>query len=158
VNSYDILPTNRAEIRNAWADYLTQFAWDAMFTCTFKKEYRGAARGPQTAIDMVYNHLPCADRHIIFAESHRLGGFHCHGLLYAGGSPACDDVLPCAEENLRALGWSRMERIDSVGAVSAYCVKYLAKTGGDYRITGTPEQWDYVRGLGSEGFGQKMDL
>ncbi len=128
-------------VRDAWNKYLTSLHWDIMFTATFKSYYRGAARGPQTAISMVQHKLPHAAKSIVFAESHRLGGLHCHGLVDAGRDYDIESVQGYTQRSLQALGYCRVERINNVGAVSTYCVKYLTKACADYDLQGEAKWW-----------------
>lgn len=145
-------------VREAWTEYLTNLHWDFMFTSTFKAYYRGAARGPQTAISMVQNKLPRAAKSITFAESHRLGGFHCHGLIDAGRDFDLESVQGYTQRALQTLGFCRVERVNNVGAVSTYCAKYLTKACGDYDLQGDSRWWQRLDSNSTEGFSLKMGL
>lgn len=128
----------RLAARDALADYLRTFPWDDFITVTFERP----ANYPRLAIKRTTRALHSVARAFIAAEPHKLGNYHCHGLVYWGEDyrdepgrwdPRKDRTLAA----INALGFSRLSPIRQVGEVAGYCAKYLTKERrGDWTLYG----------------------
>lgn len=131
------------EKRTALAGYLEGQHWDAFFTATFAKHQRYSA----TAIDMVQRNLMLPRlrpvKAFIAAEQHMLGGWHCHGLLEFPETKHHDAMVGFQRNNLKPLGFNKVDVVSDVGAASMYLSKYLTKDDwhGDWRMVGRKKFW-----------------
>lgn len=121
------------------ASYLQQKQWDVIITGTFAKR----ENHPHTAIEKVYNKLPFSRKAFLAAETHRLGGYHVHGLVEFSENFDKFESIAIATENLSKNGFCKVDLIDSPRAVSAYCTKYVTKELGDYEFFGKKYAWVY---------------
>lgn len=125
--------------RDALSNYLQSRTWDVMFTATFASR----VRYPRQAVEKTQRIIPVCRKTFVVAEPHRLGGYHTHGLVEFNAIGDFDRVAGNLLDNLRRVGYSRVETVRSVGAVSAYCTKYLTKTLGDWDFTGGRLAWNF---------------
>jgi hypothetical protein len=143
------MPKNRRIIEvdesknSSLAEYLQTQHWDAFFTATFKQHQRYSA----TAIDRVVRTLQeprlRPTKMFVAAEQHRLGGWHCHGLLEFPDTKYNDALVGFQRNSLGRLGFNKVDVVGSVDACSIYLSKYLTKddSHGDWRMTGRKKFW-----------------
>jgi hypothetical protein len=160
-NDYEreaIIRASRLKSQEALSEYLQGYAWDAFITGTFKRQIHH----PRQAMGLVYSKLKIIPvtfasvyeeplpyvpttwvrRTFLAAEPHKLGGWHCHGLIeFFHREPGdTEGLILEARGQLGSLGWSRVEAMRNIGGVAGYCSKYLTKELGDYDFYG---QWHY---------------
>ena len=134
------------ETKNGLAEYLQTLHWDAFFTSTFAQHQRYSA----TAIDRVISTLSeprlKPTKMFVAAEQHRLGGWHCHGLLEFPETKHKADMVGFQRNNLRELGFNCVSSVGNLDACSVYLSKYLIKDEdhGDWRMTGRKKFWQPV--------------
>ncbi len=132
--------TNRA----ALAVYLSSLHWNAFFTATFASHQRYSG----TAMSRVVRALCQGVRMhptkmFVAAEQHRLGGWHCHGLLEF---PIFHEPHPFngfTRNALTRLGYTVVGSVGNLDACSTYLSKYLTKDDfhGDWIMTGRKKFW-----------------
>jgi len=130
-------------LRDEIAGYLNSLEWDAFFTATFARHQKYS----HTAMDIVERTLRAPRlrpvKMFIAAEQHRLGGWHCHGLIQYPDTK-WKTSLPSFEQNaLSAIGYNRVSVVHDKAAASMYLSKYLIKdeNAGDYRFVGRSKFW-----------------
>lgn len=129
------------ELQRSFSTFLTSRKWHAMFTATFAVQQKY----PHTAIEMVSHRLPFYRKAFIAAELHKLGGYHCHGLVEFSHLVSGDMDALCTNTvtSLKRGGFCTVAPIRDTNAVSAYCTKYITKEMGDYEFFGSSMAWRY---------------
>lgn len=129
-------------VRDAWASWLQLQDWDFFFTATFKQSFQTAH--PHVVIRRAIQAIPFArfGRTFVAAETHRLGGWHVHGLhadsdlgmVDRTGLVTTADLL---HANLDRWGWNRVEALRDDVHATAYCAKYIVKgPEAEYTVLG----------------------
>lgn len=138
-------------IRQAYADFLTNYNWDYFFTATF----RSPRREPYYAMKSVWSEVRRhgAMRSFMGVEPFLSGDLHIHGLLagWSTDTPALGIDLPW--EIWKALytrfGRNKVEMCNSRERVTSYCAKYILKgqssASDHYEFFG--ESWLWREGL-----------
>lgn len=135
---------NNSKAREAWATFLASYSWDAWFTSTSAS--RIVRRHPISLCgkvqDMVFAISPITvQRFFVAAEEFALGDWHCHGLVKwfdLDTKPLGYPPLLEFATGLSKIGYSRVERANSIVAVSEYVSKYVIKDSPwEYNIAGT---------------------
>lgn len=122
--------TVKEERKAAYCDYLQGFRWDYMATITF----RGVRRDSIHAVKQVYSTLRetgFVNRAFLISEPHTTGFIHYHGLLF-DGKPRTDRECTAIARYLKAgvsneFGFSHVNKIRDMRAVTGYCTKYVLK-------------------------------
>jgi len=137
---------NNSRARQAWADMLASYQWDAFFTVTSSNA--SVRKHPLSLIESarrVVSGRPSDQfvcrRGFIAAEEFKLGDWHCHGLAaWESGREGfnLDDPLPEISNRLAEIGYSRIEPAKSGAAVAGYLSKYVIKSSPwEYDVWGT---------------------
>ena len=126
------------------ADFLQTQRWDAFFTATFKQHQRYSA----TALAKVKNSLLTPRlrpvKTFVAAEQHKLGGWHCHGLIEFPRSQHLSEYGICVPHaQLSELGFNQVSIVSNANACSIYLSKYITKDDwtGDWLMTGREKYW-----------------
>lgn len=103
-----------------------------------------------TAIESVRRELTTPrlrpSKMFIAAEQHRLGGWHCHGLIEYPMTHHMDSMDGLTSGSLRRLGYCLVNSVGSQSACSQYLSKYLLKDDfhGDWNLYGRKKFWSGV--------------
>lgn len=125
--------------RQAYSDFIGSRSWDVFFTATFAARVNHAHTAVEMVAHKLYEHG--LQRAVVMAESHRLGGYHCHGLFKNPSLETLDTTAGSIQDDLRKLGFCRVEPVRNTGAVSVYLTKYLTKHCADYEFYGDRRDW-----------------
>jgi hypothetical protein len=130
--------------KSALATYLEANHWDAFFTATFARHQRFSATAIQSVIRELHAPRLRPTKTFVAAEQHRLGGWHCHGLLEFPQSKHFDAEVGLAKNTLSRLGFNVVSSVANLEACSVYLSKYLTKDEfhGDWAITGRKKFWN----------------
>lgn len=127
------------------ANFLKSAHWDAFFTATFARHQRFSGSAINSVIRKLSSPRLRPTKMFVAAEQHKLGGWHCHGLLEfpAGRSVGSDFLIASNKTILSELGFNMMGSIGNMDACSVYLSKYITKGEfhGDWQITGRSKFW-----------------
>lgn len=129
--------------KSALAGYLERQHWDAFFTATFARHQTHSATAIQSVIRELHAPRLRPTKTFVAAEQHRLGGWHCHGLLEFPQSKHFGSEIGFAKTTLGKLGFNVVNSVSNLDACSAYLSKYLTKDEfhGDWTMTGRERYW-----------------
>jgi hypothetical protein len=127
-------------------DFLAAQTWDAFFTATFRNHQRYSGTAIAHVERTLTQHRLKPQKMFIAAEQHRLGGWHCHGLLEYPMQLFHPFQIVATALDLGALGYNLVGRIGDQNACSAYLSKYLTKDElhGDWKMVGRRKFWKGV--------------
>lgn len=134
--------------KEALREYLEYQSWDAFFTATFAKHQRYSQTAIKKVVDVLHDPRLRPTKLFVAAEQHRLGGWHCHGLMEfprrdTGEVFHGDIMLTLRRNNLSRLGFNKVDIVSNLNACSVYLSKYLVKDEwhGDWRMVGRKKFW-----------------
>jgi hypothetical protein len=131
-------PTSLTVVRDAWAEWLQSFGWQAFYTQTFSDPIRH----PRLAMDRAWKvvrslagRYGVGVRAFLVAEEHKLGTYHAHGLVMTFPVPVLElpgSLVFVWQVGIERYGICRFEDIKQIGGVSGYVAKYITKRVADY--------------------------
>ena len=126
------------ELREAWADWLSQFGFQAFYTQTFAEP----VLYPRLAMDRAWAVLRAlcgrygvGVQAFLVAEEHKSGAYHAHGLVRTFPHPVMllkGSLRFVWKLGIEKYGLCRFEDIRRIGGVAGYVSKYLTKRVCDY--------------------------
>jgi hypothetical protein len=140
VNAYkdESHQTDLTLVREAWADWLRSFGWQAFYTQTFSEP----VHHPRLAMDRAWRVVRSLSgrygvgvRAFLVAEEHKLGTYHAHGLVMTFPIPVLElpgSLIFAWQLGIERYGICRFEDIRQVGGVAGYVAKYITKRIADY--------------------------
>jgi hypothetical protein len=130
--------TDLTLVREAWADWLRNFDWQAFYTQTFSDP----VRYPRLAMDRAWRvvrslagRYGVGVRAFLVAEEHKLGTYHAHGLVMTFPVPLLQlpgSLIFVWQLGIERYGICRFEDVRGIGGVAGYVAKYITKRVADY--------------------------
>lgn len=129
-----------SQARSSLSEYLQLYPWSFWFTATSKD--KDSCKYPTVALKRAAGALSGFDRGFIGAETHLLGGWHTHGLVFSSADIGAKEAVKVVlEERLSRYGFCKVDYIRRAADVCAYVSKYITKERcGEWELVGR-ESW-----------------
>ena len=128
-------PVASDELRNAYAQFVSDHEFNYYITQTFKHTRRDATVAARS-VGQMYEYYG-ASHSFVAVEPHKLDGIHLHSLVNFPEPPPIDRLKRQSDK----YGFYNLQYLtEETFTVANYCAKYVTK-GNEYFLMGSPGAW-----------------